>query len=127
MFRFTPDTGMYLGGGGLAIVNHIADKQKQLIPKKDERDIKNSELISAAVILAGMFTQLREPYAGILDGAVAGATYRLVEALLANPKHITGYDVAGAPAYAPVYYEPPAPQPVAATAGARQPSWETEF
>lgn len=103
------NTQMLLGGGVMALANHFADKQKLVLP--EERKIGNSELLSAGVILGDLFLgeRVRGAGAGILNGAVAGATYRLLDALLkgefqAPPPATTSY-----PAYAaPAYYEPPA-------------------
>lgn len=109
--RLKFNTQMLLGGGVMALVNHFADKQKPVLPK--EKKIHNSELLSAGVILGDLLLgeRMRGAGAGILNGAVAGAAYRLLDALLkgeiqAAPTATTSY-----PAYTsyetPAYNEPP--------------------
>jgi len=130
------NTTAYVGGGLLALVNHFADKQNQLIAPSDNKDIRNSELVSLGVILADVFlgNKLRGLYADILDDATGAATYRLVQRIMEAPKHLTGVGVGSfqqpayyyqpAPAYQPVY------QPVSEPAGAvsaQGSGWEVEY
>lgn len=98
-----------LGGGGLALLNHLADKQNPLVTRTIERrPVTNSELVSAAVILGDLLLgeKLTGVKADVLDGAVAGGMYRLMEAVLAPPPAAvtTSYQV---PAYQPPAYEAP--------------------
>lgn len=124
---------MMVGGGGLALINGLADKRAQFIKPGANINIGNSELISALVIAGSLFfgNNLRGTYQEVLDGAVAGASYRLVESALAG-----GFKPpaeAPAPTAYPVttYFPSTAyqPEPVtAAPAGAvSAPLWETEY
>lgn len=118
--RVKLNTQMFLGGVAVALANHIADKQDLVLP--EERRIGNSELLSAGVILGDLFfgERVRGASAGILNGAVAGAAYRLTDALLkgefqAPPPETTSYRTYAVPAYyAPPAYAEPAPAPVSA-------------
>lgn len=114
------NTQMLLGGGVMALVNYFADKQKLVLP--EERKIGNSELLSAGVILGDLFLgeRVRGASAGILNGAVASAAYRLTDALLkgefqAPPPATTSYPAHASPAYyEPTVYAEPAPVQVSA-------------
>jgi hypothetical protein len=115
-----------LGGGGIALVNNYADRQNPFWTRTvDQRPVTNSELVSAAVILTDLLfaEKMMGANAEIMDGAVAGATYRLAEALLAPAPEVpepTSYPVSY-PYQPPARYEapPPAPASVSVPSGPR--------
>ena len=127
----------YVGGGGLALVNHFADGQKQLVQKTiNGQPVKNGLLVDLAVLLAGMFfgdglSRGYGPstYEEIMDGAIGYAFGDLVSRLVTKSSTTpatTGYPVQQFFPSVPVAAAPipVTAEPVTSVGNA---GWETEY